>query len=83
LLKSARLKDIWTAEHVRWRTRDLAAKRYVYIWTDGIHLQARLEDDAQCVLVIVGATPDGKREFIGFTDGIRERRNRGESCCLI
>jgi putative transposase len=58
----ARLKDIWAAEHVRWRTRELAAKRYVYIWTDGVHLQARLEDDAQCVLVIVGATPDGKRE---------------------
>lgn len=68
----ARLKDMWSDEHARWRTRDLAAKRYVYIWADGIHLQARLEDDAQCVLVIIGATPEGKKELIGFTDGIRE-----------
>jgi len=68
----ARLKDMWADEHARWRTRDLAAKRYVYIWADGIHLQARLEDDAQCVLVIIGATPEGKKELIGFTDGVRE-----------
>src|ERR1700694_2632986 len=48
------------------------AKRYVYMWADGIHLQARLEDDAQCILVIIGATPEGKKELAGFTDGTRE-----------
>ena len=52
--------------------RDLSAKRYVYLWADGIHLQARLEDDAQCILVITGATPEGKKELVGFTDGTRE-----------
>ena len=31
-------------EHVGWQKRDLSAKRYVYIWADGIHLEARLED---------------------------------------
>jgi putative transposase len=68
----ARLKDAWTDEHVRWSKRDLSAKRYVYFWVDGIHVQARLEDDAQCLLVIVGATPEGKKEFVGLTDGVRE-----------
>jgi putative transposase len=68
----ARLKDVWVDEHKRWNERDLSAKRYVYIWADGIHLQARLEDDAQCILVIIGATPEGKKELIGFTDGTRE-----------
>jgi len=29
----------------------------VYVWADGIYLQARLEDDAQCILVLLGATP--------------------------
>ena len=48
----ARLKDVWVDEHKRWNERDLSAKRYVYIWADGIHLQARLEDDAQCILVV-------------------------------
>jgi transposase-like protein len=68
----ARLKDVWVDEHKRWNERDLSAKRYVYVWADGIHLQARLEDDAQCILVIIGATPEGKKELIGFTDGTRE-----------
>jgi len=68
----ARLKEVWIDEHKRWNERDLSAKRYVYVWADGIHLQARLEDDAQCILVIIGATPEGKKELIDFTDGTRE-----------
>ncbi|MGH6804487.1 MAG: IS256 family transposase [Methyloceanibacter sp.] len=68
----ARLKEVWVDEHKRWNERDLSARRYVYFWADGIHLQARLEDDAQCILVIIGATPEGKKELVGFTDGTRE-----------
>jgi putative transposase len=67
-----RLKDAWADEHLRWSKRDLSAKRYVYFWVDGIHVQARLEDNAQCLLVIVGATPEGKKEFVGLIDGVRE-----------
>ena len=67
-----RLKEVWTEEHARWQKRDLSAKRYVYCWADGIHLEARLEQQAQCILVIIGATPEGKKELIGFTDGLRE-----------
>jgi putative transposase len=68
----ARLKDAWSDEHLRWSKRDLSAKRYVYFWADGIHVQARLEDDAQCLLVIIGATPEGKKELVGLIDGVRE-----------
>jgi len=67
-----RLKEAWSEEHVQWSRRDLSAKRYVYFWADGIHLEARLENQAQCILVIIGATPEGKKELVGFTDGIRE-----------
>ena len=68
----ARLKEAWIDEHARWLDRDLSAKRYVYVWADGIYVQARLEDDAQCLLVIIGATADGKKELVGLADGIRE-----------
>ena len=68
----ARLKEAWVDEHARWLERDLSAKRYVYFWVDGIHVQARLEDDAQCLLVIIGATPEGKKELVGLIDGVRE-----------
>jgi putative transposase len=67
-----RLKDAWSDEHLRWSRRDLSAKRYVYFWVDGIHVQARLEDEAQCLLVIIGATPEGKKELVGLIDGVRE-----------
>ena len=50
----------------------MSARRYVYFWADGIHVQARLEDDAQCLLVIIGATPEGRKELVGLVDGVRE-----------
>ena len=68
----ARLKEVWADEHTRWHRRDLSARPYVYVWADGIHLQARLEDEKQCILVIIGATPEGKKELVGFSDGARE-----------
>lgn len=68
----SRLKEAWSDEHALWQRRDLSARRYVYVWADGIYLQARLEDEKQCILVAVGATPEGKKELIGFTDGARE-----------
>jgi putative transposase len=67
-----RLKEVWSEEHTRWSKRDLSAKRYFYFWVDGIHVQARLEDVAQCLLVIIGATPEGKKELVGLIDGVRE-----------
>ena len=68
----ARLKEVWADEHARWLKRDLSVKRYVYFWVDGIYVQARLEDEAQCLLVIIGATPEGKKELVGLADGLRE-----------
>ena len=65
----ARLKEAWVDEHARWLDCDLSAKRYVYFWVDG---KARLEDDAQCLLVIIGATTEGRKELVGLADGIRE-----------
>ena len=68
----ARLKADWKADLARWQSRDLSARHYVYIWADGIHIQARMEENAQCILVIIGATPEGKKELIGFQIGYRE-----------
>jgi transposase-like protein len=67
-----RLKDGWQEDHAKWKVRDLSGKRYVYIWADGIHLETRLEDEKQCSLVLIGATPEGKKELVGFVDGARE-----------
>jgi len=70
-----RLKRTWEGEWKDWSTRSLADKQYVYVWADGIHFTIRLEDegnDKQCILVLMGATADGKKELIGITEGYRE-----------
>ena len=67
-----RLKAAWESEHERWRVRSLSGRRYVYVWADGIYLQGRLEDEKQCVLVLIGATPEGRKELLGFQTGFRE-----------
>lgn len=67
-----RLTAGWQAQYDTWQRRDLSARRYVYIWADGVYLQARMEDNAECMLVIIGATPEGKKELLGFQVGIRE-----------
>jgi transposase-like protein len=68
----ARLRDEWQADYARWQRRDLSARHYVYLWADGIYLQARMEPQAECMLVLVGATPEGKKELVGFQVGQRE-----------
>ncbi len=68
----ARLRGAWEADYDRWQRRDLSARRYVYIWADGVYLQARMEPQAECMLVLIGATPEGKKELLGFQVGVRE-----------
>jgi|SRR5690242_452524 len=68
----ARLRNEWQAEHARWQRRDLSARHYVYVWADGVYLQARMEPQAECMLVLIGATPEGKKELLGFQVGVRE-----------
>jgi putative transposase len=68
----ARLTAEWQADYEAWQKRDLSARRYVYVWADGVYLQARMESAAECMLVLIGATPEGKKELVGFQTGVRE-----------
>ena len=65
----ARLKGEWEDEYRQWQRRDLSARQYVYVWADGVYLQARMEPQAEKVLVLMGATPEGKKELIERQDG--------------
>jgi transposase-like protein len=70
-----RLKESWQQEYQNWSRRSLEGKRYVYVWADGIHFNIRLEDpgnNKQCILVLMGATEDGRKELIAISDGYRE-----------
>ena len=78
-----RLKDGWLDEHTAWQKRDLSAKRYVYVWADGIYLQARLDDEKQCISVLIGATPRVARSSSASPTARGKVRRIGASCCSM
>ncbi len=49
----------------------LSDKRHVYWWADGVYSQVRL-DGRFCLLVIIGITEHGRKEFVAVEDSYRE-----------
>jgi transposase-like protein len=70
----SRLKAGWHDQYLSWQQRDLSKKKYVYFWADGVYLQARMESEKNCILVIVGADEHGKKEVVAIDDGFRESK---------
>jgi putative transposase len=68
----SRLKRSWENEHQDWAKGSLAKKRYVYWWVDGIHFNIRGEGARSCILVVVGVTENGHKEFVAIEEGLRE-----------
>jgi putative transposase len=68
----SRLKEVWQEEYGQWSKRKINGKEYVYLWVDGVYFGVRLEDARQCMLVVIGATADGRKELLGIADGYRE-----------
>src|SRR3990167_2260618 len=70
----SRMKSSWCSEYENFQQQDLQRKKYIYWWADGIYLQARMEDDKRCVLVIIGVDESGKKELLTINDGFRESK---------
>ena len=62
----------WREEHARWQRRDPSARRYVYLWADGVHFTPRLDHERRCLLVLIGADASGRKELLAIEDGWRE-----------
>ena len=77
-----RLKGVWETEYQAWNQRSLKDKRYVYVWADGVYFNIRLEEDRQCILVLMGATVEGKKELIAIADGFRESEQSWKALLL-
>jgi transposase-like protein len=67
-----RLVGTWQKDYAAWSQRSLENRQYVYVWADGVYFNIRLEEDRQCILVLMGATPQGCKELIAVADGYRE-----------
>jgi transposase-like protein len=68
----SRLKAKWSEEHLEWSKRSLTGKHYVYIWADAVYFPVRGEESKQCILVVLGATPEGRKELLALEEGYRE-----------
>ncbi|WP_457651145.1 IS256 family transposase [Rhodocaloribacter sp.] len=68
----SRLKALWKQDYDAWKRGDLSQKEYVYFWADGVYFNVRMDQDAQCILVIIGATKEGRKEIVAIEDGYRE-----------
>jgi transposase-like protein len=77
-----RLKASWEDEFHEWTKRSLEGKKYVYVWADGVHFNIRLEEDRLCILVLMGATEDGRKELIAIADGYRESEQSWKALLL-
>ena len=77
-----RLKSVWEEQFQEWNQRSLEGKKYAYVWADGVHFNIRLEEDRLCILVLMGATEDGRKELIAVADGYRESEQSWKSLLL-
>lgn len=74
-----RMKQVWESEYKSWVSRDLSDSEYVYWWVDGIYFNVRLDDERQCILVVIGAKADGTKELVAVEDGFRESKESWRS----
>ena len=80
-----RLNEKWGQEYEEWSRRDLSTEEYVYVWADGIHVNVRLEDEGnqkQCLLVLMGAAAEGRKELIAVIDGVRKSKQSWQDLLL-
>ena len=68
----SKLKQVWEAEYEAWRKRPLESEEYAYLWADGVYFNVRLEEEKSCILVVIGADYQGKKELLAVRDGYRE-----------
>lgn len=78
----SRLKAGWHDQYLLWQRRDLSKKKYVYFWADGVYLQARMESEKNCILVIIGVDEYGKKEVVAIDDGFRESKESWQGLLL-
>jgi putative transposase len=67
-----RLKGEWQGEFETWRTRPLDQHHYLYLWVDGIYLDAGPEEEKTALLTVVGLNEQGEKELLAMIPGYRE-----------
>jgi len=67
----SRLKSVWQQDYKAFCERDWHGHQMVYLWADGIYINAR-SADRRCVLVLIGCDGHGRKHFLAIDEGFRE-----------
>jgi putative transposase len=67
-----RLKGEWQEEFESWRARRLDDHRYLYLWVDGVYLNAGQEEEKTALLCVLGLNEQGEKELLAMVPGYRE-----------
>ena len=78
----SKLKQVWETEYEEWRKRPLDSEEYAYLWADGVYFNVRLEEERSCILVVIGANYQGKKELLAVRDGYRESEHSWKELLL-
>lgn len=52
-----------------WQQRDLSALTLMYLWADGVYVNAGLEGSKVVLLVLIGADAEGRKHVLAVTSG--------------
>lgn len=55
----------------------------MYFWADGVYLQARMESEKNCILVIIRVDEYGKKELVAVDDSFRESKENWRRLLLL
>lgn len=68
----SRLTKRFKTQYEAFDRQDLSGHTFVYIWADGIYLKAGLGTEKACLLVLIGADREGRKQLIALREGYRE-----------
>lgn len=70
----SRLNRQFKTDYENWLSRDLSGLKIVYLWADGVYLQAGIGEERACLLVIMGVDERGEKHFLALWQGYRESK---------
>jgi putative transposase len=67
----SRINKQFLDDYRAWSRRPIADK-YVYLWADGVYLDAGAEQERRVMLVVIGVDVDGEKDLLAIEDAFGE-----------
>jgi len=67
----SRVNKQFLEDYSTWSRRPIADE-YVYVWADGVYLDAGAEDERRVMLAVIGVTTNGDKDLLALEDAFGE-----------